>query len=715
MSRTSVLAKLLATENIEVVYKGQRTAAFDVVNRVLYMPIWKEISKDLEDLLTGHEVGHALYTPADGWHGSDVSYDFPRSYINIIEDIRIERLVQNRYPGLKGSFKRGYMELLNRDFFGIAKRDIASLGFMDRLNIKTKVRDLMDVPFNSDELPYVKKAVSAETFEDVLTACQEIYDWLKEKKEDESKNAKASEQAQSEFTNDDFEPTSGDSETQDVSVDKSENGSSEAEVETKQDEARADDVQPSGEGSLPSTTEEEAVDEKPEESKSEPVKSAGDEGNIDDVMTDDNFRANEDKLVETDKWGKELTASIGVTPDTVKKIVVPFTEALEVRRKRIVEVVENSGDLFYHKMYNDSVEEFNTFMDETKKTVNTMAKEFEMRKAAFQHARAKTSKSGSLDVTKLHSYKFNDDLFLRSTTLADAKSHGLVAVIDFSGSMQDVIRNVVDQAIVLATFCRKVGIPFDIYSFTTSSFVMRERGLNQKESEIDLSSLSLVQQLSSDMNKQEFLEACRSLYVAYTRPVKSWGMPFMSDVDSLGGTPLNETLVVMNEILKKFKAKTNVQKVNFVTITDGEGGWLSLVGEGYPRKLSIRMNNKNLIMDESHRSTNTTILLEELRRQGINTVGYFIINRMSDLRYRFPKTYAKTDTRKNMRDDKVVQAEVKGYDTYFVLDGRQDAMDDEFEVKDNANKGDIVRAFKKFAKSKKGNRALAVQFAKAVA
>ena len=59
----SLLAKLLATENITVKQRpGAVTASFDIKNRVLEMPVWEGISKDLEDLLLGHETAHALDT-----------------------------------------------------------------------------------------------------------------------------------------------------------------------------------------------------------------------------------------------------------------------------------------------------------------------------------------------------------------------------------------------------------------------------------------------------------------------------------------------------------------------------------------------------------------------------------------------------------------------------------------------------------------------------
>ena len=63
----SQLAKLIATENITVQQNNVKTASFDVVNRILTLPIFKTDSKDVTDMLVAHECAHALYTPTNGW------------------------------------------------------------------------------------------------------------------------------------------------------------------------------------------------------------------------------------------------------------------------------------------------------------------------------------------------------------------------------------------------------------------------------------------------------------------------------------------------------------------------------------------------------------------------------------------------------------------------------------------------------------------------
>ena len=65
----NTLAKLLAKEGITVQHGNYETAYFDVENRVLGLPVWKDMD-NLYDLLVGHEVGHALFTPPEGWHSA---------------------------------------------------------------------------------------------------------------------------------------------------------------------------------------------------------------------------------------------------------------------------------------------------------------------------------------------------------------------------------------------------------------------------------------------------------------------------------------------------------------------------------------------------------------------------------------------------------------------------------------------------------------------
>ena len=120
MNKKNLLAKLLSTENITVLRQPVATASFNVETRVLTLPVWNDMTPEMEDLLIGHEVGHALDTPRE--YGNEDLQNYGKGFkgfLNVVEDARIERRIKDRYPGLKRSFSKGYAEFAARDFFKV--------------------------------------------------------------------------------------------------------------------------------------------------------------------------------------------------------------------------------------------------------------------------------------------------------------------------------------------------------------------------------------------------------------------------------------------------------------------------------------------------------------------------------------------------------------------------------------------------------------------
>ena len=177
----SQLAKLLASENLLIEHKSIPTAYFDLKTRTLCCPIWKDMSGELYDLLMGHEVGHALYTPVEGWHDAvcDLGKNF-KGFLNVIEDARIEKKMKRKYPGIKRSFVTAYKDLIDRDFFGIKKRDMETIPFIDKVNLFTKTEGLISFDFTSEESSMVERVLSCETWQDVVDAAKEIYEYSKD-------------------------------------------------------------------------------------------------------------------------------------------------------------------------------------------------------------------------------------------------------------------------------------------------------------------------------------------------------------------------------------------------------------------------------------------------------------------------------------------------------------------------------------------------------
>lgn len=734
--RQSVLARLMAKENISVRHGNYKTAFFDVENRVLGLPIWKDRGQDVYDLLVGHEVGHALFTPAEGWHDSDKEIPgVPRAYVNVVEDIRIERKIQENYPGLVASFKRGYKELDECDFFGIKNANMSKLGLMDRINLKAKLRDLIEVEFTAEEQPLVDMAFAVDTWEDVLNACRELYNYVKDKQENEDTNQQQFAQAQND-----------EGETMDLDSDSNASGQD-------ADDEYEDDVQSSNGSGNGSGDEEDRSDSEDSNSEVSDVKQddkSSDDGEKkttvtnskipgetstapEEIVTDSNFRNNEDQLLEDgDKYGNQPVAAYGLTSDQIKKIINPIDKIFKHRDDHMAKIREQLA--YYGKPefvdeklteYGDALIEFN---NEAKKFVNVMAKEFEMRKAAYQYQRSSTARSGSLDVNKLHNYKFSDDIFLRVTHLPNAKSHGMVMFVDFSGSMNDVLKDVIKQTLILSSFCKKVNIPFDVYTFTTGHHD-EENFYKTSTGQIDANCTSINHVLSSNFDKTKYERAYKDMFIlAMDSGASYYDRVFMSDIELLGGTPLNETIIAADLLLDEFKAKHGVQNVNAIFLTDGAGQGLSIDTRGYDGNYTtrnIKLHLRKGVVQSTAQSQLTKQLLNYLRKR-YTVIGYYLAARQYEFRgavWDASTSFVTDEQMRKYRQEYNKQKFVSfdnacGYDRFFVIKGEGKSLNtdaDEFEVKENAGKGEITRAFKKHAASKKTNRVFATQFAEMVA
>ena len=298
-TQKSILAKLLATENIEVIHGNFQTAFFDVEKRVLGLPLWTQLD-NVYDLLVGHEVGHALFTPPEGWHDADVEVPgCPRSFLNVVEDIRIEKLIQRKYPGLVASFKRGYKKLDEEDFFGASKYPAISpqyVNLIDRINLKAKLRNLIQVQFSADEQPLVDEAFAVETWEDVLAVCAKLYEWAKENAVKNPPSMPNTDNNKMEMENESIDPTAdqGQQQTNQPSdMDNHEEGGS------KNMESDEEPKEKEGEGSGNNVQSEGQADESKDSDKGVTQDNGdGTKGGEVTSETDDAQRSNEHKLID---------------------------------------------------------------------------------------------------------------------------------------------------------------------------------------------------------------------------------------------------------------------------------------------------------------------------------------------------------------------------------------------------------------------------------
>ena len=661
----STLARLLAKENITVTTGNMKTAYFDVKNRTLGLPAWKNRGKDVYDMLTGHEVGHALYTPADAVERlKERCGSIPFDVCNIVEDIRIERLIQKTYPGLPRVFNKAYTALTEDDFFGIRGKDVDSLKFLDRLNLRGKIGNLAEIPLNDEEESIYNKCVEAESFDDVLEVCAEIKEFIEnnpEPEESESNDPMCGEDSdETDETPDTPDTESNDDNEGEESDDGTESHSQatdETDEEPEADTSSADIKSENDDESETSNTDEQT--EKGENGEPEPPKDF-----VSDTLADFD-RALEGEVDAPKDNG--YTPLLAPRREYIYDTIVDYKTLAKSREDG--KIVKGIGDLDESQIAN-----YKEFKKVTNKKVGTLVREFEQRKAAYQYSRASQARTGKLDVNKLHAYKMTDEIFLSQTKLANAKSHGMIFLLDYSGSMSSVLGDVLAQTLNLVTFCKKVGVPFVVYSFT-SRYCMRNNHKSKMEptiNEVNLGDVMLVEQISSDLSKTDYESAFRDLWLRTERY-----SPIVSDYDELGGTPLNNVLTMMPTIINDFIAKHKIQKLNFVTLTDGDSHSIQTNHEWGEQcgAFQVKLNGK---YHSIHRNC-TDKLMEIIQDMtNVTTIGFFLPNSKNEIKrvierrcgYRYNTEYRKEVTKLRNEHKKVgfLNLESKGFNAYYLLD-----------------------------------------------
>ncbi len=697
----SQLAKLLATEDLIVEHRHVETAQFNVHTRVLTLPQWEHASNFVYDMLVGHEVGHALFTPDE-----DTPKEIPHTYINIVEDARIEKLMKRKYLGLGKTFFRGYKELSDEDFFALENEDISKMSFPDRINLYFKIGNHIDVPISlGREKELIDMVASCETFADVLMVSEAVYKYCEEKKEQE-KIANIQPESQSE------EKSSGE---------ESEDQKSQVENQTSEDSGA-----------------EEKLDHQTQQENTEIQTGPGDTFE-DDIRTVDTLN---DKLKDLiSNYNKDssyaelpkvnLNTIIAKNVDIHSHIDLHFNQQVERWEKEVFQKVDDN---------------YKKFKKSAQKEVNYLVKEFECKKAADSYARATTSSTGVLDCSKLHTYKYNEDLFKKVTTLSNGKNHGLVFVLDWSGSMSEVLMDTCKQLYNLIWFCKKVSIPFEVYAFSNEwnrqyfNYELEEYisanlqpHYEKKEGLLSVSeNFTMMNLLSSKVNAKNLEKQLINIWRIANYFSSCYGCHYtIPERLSLSGTPLNEALVALHQILPKFQKENKLQKVQCVVLTDGEANTLPRhveIGNSVSNKSYIgcrRMEGGNSFIRDRKMGTTyavgyhfhlfTEVLLRNLKDNfpQVNFIGIRVIA-SRDVNY-FMKTYCKRGkeldrVQNDWKKTKSFCIKNSGYDAYFGISASALSNDAEFDVDEGATKAKIKSAFVKSLKTKKLNKKVLGEF-----
>ena len=758
----SQLAKLLATENITVQHNNVATASFDVGNRVLTLPIFKIKNKHVYDMLITHECGHALHTKVDDWSeiGSD---DRLRMAVNILEDTRIDKIMQKSYPGVVNDYKKGFDVLNDSNFYGLDDNNINELSVLDKINMRSKSLERLDIEFSDDELKIVKKVDNIKTFDDVMTLAKDIlaYQEKEDKKQmmnqgDISMSGGDNEDADGEQDSDEHKDDDGQMRNEDSHSD------SDKESESDETERKDDETYTEYQDRLEKLKDEMKLEEEMANSSMAPKDMQDDDFGI----TNRQFEKSVQELTQTDKSSKRAYANL---PNAkLDNTIITY--------KQWFKDFGNSIDEDYHEKYKSQMlSRYSKFKSDSMKTVNYLVKEFEMKKSATAYKRASTSKTGVIDPMMLSKYKFTDDIFKKLTIVPDAKNHGMIILVDWSGSMSDVLPSVIQQLMNLAWFCRKINIPFEVYAFSNYygyDYDTRSRNLSEsfdlKSGDVVMKDFKLVNFLSHKMNNQDFEHGMLNMYLTLectdnrgygSKPIIDWSD---SDDDGnylarpislpscmhLGSTPLNQALATMIDIIPKFKSKYNIEKLSFITLTDGASdsgeGIVDDITDGESNnrqihttssdgRLVINVKGKNYDMQSNTRSVSyssdrmTSLLLQIIKqRYNTNNIGFYLIPAKSRRHLNWAidsydskgnyTGYDLDDVMKDLTKDNVHLTPKSGYDKYFITVGNTRVQSaDLTSLESGAKTSDIKRLFRKSMTGRLKSRVLLNNFIEEVA
>jgi hypothetical protein len=736
----STLARLMATENLIVEQRQVQTASFDLKNRVLTVPILNgELSPEIYDLLLGHEVGHALETPEEGWHDSIVELKVNRSILNVCEDARIEKKIKQKFPGIRISFVKGYRELMEMDFFGVKDMNVNELNFIDRINLHTKGGVSQGIEFTDEEMELVKEVEQAEKFQETLEVAIKIQAFMKEELKNK-KDAITIKIAVSPEENNQVEPKS--SAPVDFDFDEISDTENTKGAPKKSDNKDEKEIETGN--STSSTATEETEKTEGEKNQAGNGSAGSDDAEI-ESKTDKSFRKKQEELYAGDKARDMMYTNI-------PKILL---ENAIINYKEVISEIESENGKVEFFNTRKMLSDYNKFKVESNKVVSYLVKEFEMRKNAEQQSRASVSKTGELNMSRIHDYKFTDDIFARMTKVPNGKSHGLVMFVDWSGSMIDHINPTVKQLLNLVMFCKKVNIPFDVYAFSSHGVPKKnKRGYdvykevtNPKVGDLIVNPFSLVNILSHKMTANEFTKMSSYLLNFGTGRFGSCSCMIPPHMIELSGTPLNEAIIAAMEVVPKFRTDNRLEIVNTIFLTDGEGQGLGsrindVDGVGNILSTSSARSTFKMrsflrdpvtkasveILDSSGRTygyysaCETNALLKLLKqRVNSNVIGFYIA-KIRDVRHAL-NLYASEDEHNTLekriadfRKNNFTYLNDTGYDEYYFL--RSDKIDtdeeEEFEVTKNTTRG-LVTAFSKYAGSRISNRIVLNRFINLIA
>jgi hypothetical protein len=654
------IAKLLSTENINVFQKNVDTAYFDTVNRSLIIPMWDKLSEAEIQMLISHEIGHALFTPADEWaEHKDRPVTF-RSILNIVEDARIEILTKKKYPGIKKIFTEGYVDISKRSFI---KDNLSKLSFIDVINYWYKFNIIFPLSLEKDHWYFIDKINKVSSFEEVVIVSEEIFEYYQKQKKSQDQlppppppppppsqeNDMDSDSDSEEQENDsDSEEQENDSDSEEQ-----ENDSDSEEQENDSDsEEQENDSDSEGDRSVESDFDSDGDQE-------ESVKAQSDSDSSSTETYDNSTNKERDikfeEPISSDLIDSELSKTLSSKsgnayyiniPETIlENVVIPPFEIMN----DYTEHAKLTGFDGWEKEFSNS--KLLNHIEKNKNFINYYKNIFDRKKSATSFYQEGFKKTGKIDPNKLFSYKIDENIFKSMITVKEGKNHSLVFIMDLSGSVTDYLFGMKKKVVELITFCRSANISYVVYGFSDNThdsgkpsgfvdnnimdYYVSDRSGNSvfKMFEIFNSSMSLIENKKMICVFENMIGRSRFIYNNHNADMyEKLGAKYC-----LYNTPLELSYLCLEKIVEKMQKVYNSEIINVIYLTDGQGtfeflknplrGGDPITFNYYNEKNSFYYyDNKRKKMFKFDISNYSEVLLDVIKSRlpNINVLNFFI-------------------------------------------------------------------------------------------
>ena len=712
----SLLARLLAEENITVQTDGAaKTASFHLRDRILTIPDWDHLDNNVYDLLIGHEVGHARFTPHEGWHDNVETHSRAfRSFLNVCEDARIEKKIQRKYPGLRKSFRAGYAELSRKDFFKIEGKAVSEFLFIDRANLKSKLGQYIDLKFAGEELELFDAMMNTETWEEVVAVAERIFEYCKKEKEKK-------EQENQEDNEEVSEASEGDEEYMDMDFEESED-----------DEESADESEEFDEKSE-ETDEGETVDKETAEDSDE-------EGDEPFSMTDEAFRAAEGSLAS----GKDV---INLNIPNLDAHLYSYRTVLDAWDADNAErgFVRDHKTTWLAHFENNNREYLKDFHERNRNAIDLYVKEFTMRKSAAVWKKARVADTGDINTNRLSKYRMGDDIFKSRVLLPQGKNHGMMMLLDMSSSMVGLFTEALEQTMILMTVCKRVGIPYRVFGFSDYRYA-HPQGKEMTPVPGNLILDGGVMELfsnemsSSEMQKMTYymMGYARHMNYHYNGSFKkdlSGGYLTIPRIMNMGSTPTVTALAVLEKLIPTFRSKNRLDKVNLVVMTDGvadctrnyfykhESGEILtgyMTNQEYYKVAAYNLKiGKHTYRMLNHTEIQSTLISHIRQVHNVNVIGMHIINgvkrRTAIELTMFNRAMTGAEISAALRTEKHLETNYLTFSRFFIVNINTNEKEGPIDFDKSWSAAKKYKAFAKSHTNKRLNRIVASKFMDMVA